>query len=159
MSYLEMAKQAQVRLNLARSANADNASNAEKKSGGGYRAEDAQVPPGRGNAETRELLDSPATGAPPRPSAHASGDPVLDHASEYRAALRQAFALIALGPAAEILDCQRVLGEEARLVDELGVARADAIRATVARAWYRETGRCPLCGEPGRFHDPENQHG
>lgn len=98
--------------------------------------------------------------ASPRPSASSSGSPALspvDHEAEYRAVLARAFALIAAGPAADAQECRRVLAEEARLVDELGPRRADLIRAEAARAWHRETGRCPFCGQPGIFH--ESQHG
>ena len=97
--------------------------------------------------------------APPDARASARGAPVsgrADHETEYRAVLARAFALIAAGPAADAQECRRVLDDEARLVDEVGVARADEIRARVARQWYAERGVCPYCGERGPYHAPRD---
>jgi DNA-directed RNA polymerase subunit RPC12/RpoP len=42
-----------------------------------------------------------------------------------------------------------------RLWDDVGPAFAEAVERQEARAYYRETARCPYCGEIGVFHDPD----
>lgn len=111
----------------------------------------------RHKAEVLALLTAPAG-----VSASAPGAPAVlhdAHESEYRETLARAFALIARGADADALDCRRVLDDEARLIDEVGVRRADLIRAEVARTWHAEHGTCPWCGDRGPLHDPGNRHG
>lgn len=36
-----------------------------------------------------------------------------------------------------------------------GPAFAEAVERQEARAYHRETGICPYCGEPAVFHDPD----
>jgi len=73
-------------------------------------------------------------------------------------ALRAFFAMTAREvdgdlPAPE--EAQALLSEIRRLWDDVGPAFAKVVSREEAWAYYRETRRCPYCGEPGVFHDPE----
>lgn len=48
-----------------------------------------------------------------------------------------------------------LLSEIRRLWDDVGPTFAEAVERQDARAYHRETGRCPFCGEIGVFHDPD----
>lgn len=48
-----------------------------------------------------------------------------------------------------------LLSDIRRLWDDVGPAFAQAVHREEARAFYRETRRCPLCGKRGVCHDPE----
>ncbi len=52
-------------------------------------------------------------------------------------------------------EARTLLSERRRLWDDVGPAFAEAVEQQEARTYYRETGRCPFCGEAGVFHDPE----
>lgn len=71
---------------------------------------------------------------------------LLRHVGAYRMALRRLLHLTAQGPSVSQADAREALNEEWRLVDELGVALADAVLASVGREWAQSTGRCPFCG-------------
>jgi TubC N-terminal docking domain len=71
---------------------------------------------------------------------------VLTYADDYRALIRNAFAIMVHHSSAwkalhEFAD------DQARLTDELGPALASAIRDGEARQWREETGLCPVCGD------------
>jgi hypothetical protein len=87
---------------------------------------------------------------------HATGRRVALEPVEarYRAVARRVFYLAHLGPDTDPAEGDRLLGELAALTDDLGPARADAIRHEEARRWWAETGCCPWCGEPGAYHEP-----
>ena len=72
----------------------------------------------------------------------------LRHAAEYRRVLLDMFAMNAQGPDADLDAARQAVQEEMRLVDELGVPLADAVRAQVAPEYARATGLCPRCGSP-----------
>ena len=52
-------------------------------------------------------------------------------------------------------DASRLLAEQAWLCDEIGPEFAAAVSRPHARWWAKAMGRCPWCGEPDVFHDPE----
>lgn len=52
-------------------------------------------------------------------------------------------------------EAQALLSEIRRLWDDVGPAFAEAAHRQEAWEYYRETGRCPFCGELGPYHDPE----
>jgi hypothetical protein len=80
--------------------------------------------------------------------------------SAYREVLRRWWALTAQGAEADAVEVRHVYQEIVRLIDEVGEPRATERRRAWAREWHRETGRCPSCGEPGTYHDPESpRHG
>jgi hypothetical protein len=81
--------------------------------------------------------------------------PGLALAVEYRATLRQGFALIAAGPDPAPAQCAEFLAEQARLETALGPELAAEIGRDEARAWHRDTGRCLWCGEFGSLHAEE----
>lgn len=88
-------------------------------------------------------------------SAPPAGAPAFE--VEYRKIVRLAFQLIARGADVDPLYAALVLDEERRLVDEVGVARADAIRVELGLDWFDEYGTCPWCGER-TFHAPGGRH-
>ncbi len=47
-----------------------------------------------------------------------------------------------------------LLSEIRRLWDDVSPAFAEVVERQEARAYHRETGRCPYYGEPAVFHDP-----
>jgi len=73
----------------------------------------------------------------------------------YQAALRAWWAFAAEGADAEATHVRYVYQEILRLIDEVGEPTATTLRRAWAKQWHEETGRCPTCGEPGEFHDPE----
>lgn len=104
--------------------------------------------------------DARAGGQAPlgRGTAHAAATPgsPLD---AYRAALYHWWSMSSQGAEADTVEVMRVYQDIVRLLDEVGEPTATERRRTWAREWHRETGRCPTCGEPGAYHDPESQHG
>ncbi len=96
----------------------------------------------------RELICQ--TGSPTTPSTPV---PAL------RRALRAYFVLLARGtggdPEATLKEARALLSEIRRLWDDVGPAFAEAVERQETRAYHRETGRCPYCGEIAVFHDPE----
>jgi hypothetical protein len=73
----------------------------------------------------------------------------------YQAALRAWWAFAAQGAEAKATLVRYVYQEILRLIDEVGEPAATTLRRAWARQWREETGRCPTCGEPGVYHDPE----
>ncbi len=73
----------------------------------------------------------------------------------YRQVLRRWFELTAQGPTADPTEVARTYQDLLRLIDEVGEPRATQLRRQWAREWWRETGVCPFCGEPGPYHDPD----
>src|SRR6185369_487179 len=71
---------------------------------------------------------------------------LLVYADEYRALIRNAFAVMvdraSAGPG-----LRELASDQARLTDELGPALTTAIRDDEARRWRRDTGLCPVCGD------------
>jgi hypothetical protein len=94
------------------------------------------------------------------PAAKRAVDPLLDpavkpaaqalmrHVVAYRRTLLGLFGLNATEAptAAEAAGGRRLIAEEMRLLDDLGPALADAVRAQVAADYLERTGCCPLCG-------------
>jgi hypothetical protein len=95
------------------------------------------------------------------PAAKRAVDPLLDpaikpaaqalmrHVVVYRRTLLGLFRLNGTETPtteAEAADGCRLVAEEMRLLDDLGPALADAVRAQVAAEYLDSTGRCPLCG-------------
>jgi hypothetical protein len=78
--------------------------------------------------------------------------PERRHIDAYRAALRECWRLLSLGPDADPATADRVRGEVFRLEDEVGEPRASQLRHVWAVEWHRETRQCPGCGEPGETH-------
>ena len=60
---------------------------------------------------------------------------------------------------ADLEAARELLAEQARLCDELGATLASAIGQQAARSWVSRMGRCPWCGLPGVFHEPETKSG
>jgi len=54
-----------------------------------------------------------------------------------------------------IEEARALLSEIRRLWDDVGPAFAEAVERQEARAYSRETGCCPHCGELAMFHDPD----
>jgi hypothetical protein len=80
--------------------------------------------------------------------------------SAYREALRRWWALAAQGTEADAVEMRQIYQEIVRLLDEVGEPTATERRRTWALEWHLETARCPFCGEPGAYHDPESpRHG
>jgi len=71
---------------------------------------------------------------------------LLAYVDEYRALIRNAFAVMADRTSAP-LGLRELADDQARLTDELGPALASAIRNGEARQWRHETGLCPACGD------------
>ena len=71
---------------------------------------------------------------------------VLAHVEEYRALVRNAFAIM-LDHASSQQGLRELADDQARLTDELGPALAALIRDVEARQWRRETGLCPECAD------------
>ena len=57
--------------------------------------------------------------------------------------------------AADLEDAKHLLDQQARLHDELGDDMALAVSRRHAWTWAQMMKRCPWCGMPGRFHDPD----
>ncbi|HEU4370216.1 MAG TPA: hypothetical protein VFV05_18480 [Methylomirabilota bacterium] len=71
---------------------------------------------------------------------------LLAYADEYRALIRNAFAAMTARASASS-GLRELADDQARLIDELGVDLASAIRDGEARQWRHETGLCPACGD------------
>ena len=114
----------------------------------------------------REIVDSLLSGrpAPPvgppmtperpevsRPPVALAPDPI----AAYRATLGRLWALNVKGADADPGECAALLQEQARLLDEIGPAFAEAVSRQAARAWATRERRCPFCGIEGVYHDPE----
>jgi TubC N-terminal docking domain len=71
---------------------------------------------------------------------------LLVHVDEYRALIRNAFAIMVdrLSAGAGL---RELANDQARLTDELGIELAAAIRDEESRQWRRDTGLCPVCGD------------
>jgi hypothetical protein len=72
-----------------------------------------------------------------------------------RRALRVYYALIPRDDPRTLQEARMLLSEIRRLWDDTGPAFAEVVEREEARAYYRETGRCPYCGEIAVFHDPD----
>jgi hypothetical protein len=93
------------------------------------------------SAEAKRALQ-PLLDPTVRPSAQA----LMGHVVIYRDVLLDLFRLNAEGTDADAAPARRLVAEEMRLLDDLGPALADAVRAQVAAEYLERTGRCPLCG-------------
>jgi TubC N-terminal docking domain len=71
---------------------------------------------------------------------------LLAYVDEYRALLRNAFAIMVQSEATHS-GLHVFADDQARLTDEMGASLTQAIRDGEARQWLRETGLCPVCGE------------
>src|SRR5262245_38689450 len=56
---------------------------------------------------------------------------------------------------ADLGDVDSLLAEQARTCDDLGPEFAAAISRQASRAWARSMRRCPFCGLPDVYHDPD----
>ena len=74
---------------------------------------------------------------------------LLGFVDEYRALIRNAFAIMVQSEAAHS-GLNVFADDQARLTDELGATFTQTIRDGEARQWIRETGLCPVCGEDQR---------
>jgi len=82
----------------------------------------------------------------------------LAHVPALRQALRAWYAMTAGeadGALPTVEQARALLSEIRRLWDDVGPAFARAVERQEARAYYRDTGRCPYCGEVAAFHDPD----
>jgi hypothetical protein len=70
----------------------------------------------------------------------------------YKAALWKWWTLTAQGADADEGDVETTYQEIVRLIDELGEATATMLRHEYEVEWYRQTRRCPRCGEHGDRH-------
>jgi hypothetical protein len=75
------------------------------------------------------------------------------HLDAYRAALREFWHLMARSSGIDATTAARIRDEVVRFEDEVGEPRAMELRHQWEADWHRETGRCPRCGEPGKYHD------
>jgi len=71
---------------------------------------------------------------------------LLTYVDEYRALIRNAFAIMVHHSAAWKA-LREFADDQARLTDELGPALTSAIRDGEARQWRQETGLCVVCGD------------
>jgi hypothetical protein len=71
---------------------------------------------------------------------------LLAHVDEYRALIRNAFAVM-VHTASARRGLKEFAADQARLTDELGPALTSMIRDGEARQWRRDTGLCPVCGD------------
>ena len=71
---------------------------------------------------------------------------LLAYVDEYRALIRNAFAILVQSEAAHT-GLHVFADDQARLTDELGAALTQTIRDSEARLWLKETGLCPVCGD------------
>ena len=71
----------------------------------------------------------------------------------YRTALERVWRLIARRERGEPATCRAALDELARRLDDMGEPAATELRRRWEEEWWRETGRCPRCGETGPRHD------
>ena len=71
---------------------------------------------------------------------------LLTYVDEYRALIRNAFAIMVHHPSAWMA-LREFADDQARLTDELGPALTSAIRDGEARQWRQETGLCVVCGD------------
>jgi len=71
---------------------------------------------------------------------------LLTYVDEYRALIRNAFAIMVHHPSAWMA-LREFDDDQARLTDELGPALTSAIRDGEARQWRQETGLCVVCGD------------
>jgi len=94
--------------------------------------------------EARRLVD-PLLG----PDLKAAAQAMLGHAAAYRRTLLDLFRMNGTPEPteADMTEARRLVGEEMRLVDDLGPALADAVRAQVMAEWGETVKSCPLCGE------------
>jgi TubC N-terminal docking domain len=65
----------------------------------------------------------------------------------YRAALWRCWMLTAAGPQADGEDCRSAIDGVVRLADEVGEPIANRLRHGWETEWFRQSGRCPRCGE------------
>jgi hypothetical protein len=72
-----------------------------------------------------------------------------------RRALRAYYGLMGCEDPQPLQEARMLLSEIRRLWDDTGPAFAEVVESEEARAYYRETGCCPYCGEPGVFHNPD----
>jgi hypothetical protein len=70
----------------------------------------------------------------------------------YQAALHDFWRLVALGPGVERETAIGAAAKVTRLIDVVGEPAATDLRHRAEAEWYRETGRCPRCGERGERH-------
>ncbi len=72
----------------------------------------------------------------------------------YRRALERWWELTAQGPEANRAAIAETFQAIAKLTDEVGEPWASRLRQQWARAWHREAGICPWCGQAGAYHEP-----
>lgn len=102
-------------------------------------------------AEHREALRELVRQFPPPMPPLPSPVPAL------RRALRAWYTMTASeadGDLPTVEEARILLSEIRRLWDDVGPAFAESVERQEARAYYREMGRCPFCGEIAVFHDP-----
>lgn len=112
--------------------------------------------PNRAPAVTDDRLrvEAPPGAYKPEPLASPTPSPVPALCQ----ALRAFFALTAReakGDLPTVEEARAALSEIRRRWDDAGPTFAEAVARQEARIYFRETGRCPYCGERGVFHDPE----
>lgn len=102
----------------------------------------------------RELLQSGPERKECRPEMRVLSTPV----PALRRALRAWYAMTAReadGNLPTPEEARALLSEVRRLWDDVGPAFAEAVARQEACTYYRETRRCPFCGERGVFHDSD----
>jgi hypothetical protein len=80
------------------------------------------------------------------PDVKPAAQALMRHVVAYRVTLLDLYGLNATGTVADLDRAKRLVADEMRLVDDLGPALADAVRAKVAAEYLETTGLCPLCG-------------
>jgi hypothetical protein len=102
-------------------------------------------------SDDRSRIVVPRSGLSPEMRAQLVSDrpqivKLLVYADEYRALIRNAFAVMVDRPSARH-GLREFASDQARLTDELGPALTTAIRNDEARRWRQDTGLCPVCAE------------
>jgi hypothetical protein len=85
------------------------------------------------------------------PSQHPHPD-IGGEVPAYRSALWRWWELTAQGAEADHTEVQAVYNEIIRHIDELGPTSATELRHAWELEWFKETGRCPRCGNEGGRH-------
>jgi hypothetical protein len=70
----------------------------------------------------------------------------------YKAALWTWWTLTAQGADADEADVEATYQQILSLIDELGPTSATQLRLEHEIHWYKQTGRCPRCGNEGERH-------
>jgi hypothetical protein len=122
MSFLELAKQAEAQLRAANGAAPNDALDAVNAV----------------SSRTPGLVPSSASG--------------LEGLAMYQAALHDLWRLVASGQAVDRETAIDAAAKVTRFIDVVGEPAATELRHRWEAEWYRQTGRCPRCGDSGERH-------